>query len=436
MIPRIVKPRCAALGLAVVVCLLGLFSGIGRGQVVWPEAAPVDSVLVMRSGEVFQGRITKNGDRFVVHVPVGEVSLRASDVDFIAASLMEAYARKRERVQPDSAEEHAELAQWCQRQGLLEAAWREIGEARTLDPSLPMTALIQRRLEIAAQQNQAERSPGRMGDAPATSEDLDRLVRGMPPGTVEQFTQTIQPLLMNHCAASGCHSNFAPGKFSLLKVPAGRPPSRHLTQRNLIAVMQLIDGNQPAASPILTVPVRPHGGSKAAVFTDQQVAQYREMVNWVYRVTRPSATADHAVATSYEQESPLDPARLLPGAASSSSQPAELSTAESIRPSYSTKMRVTRSRSHDPVGHPAVAVPGKKNSEEPAGSPQEPRAVPGAEKPAADPFDPEVFNRQFAPPPVSPDQNAAAGPFPSPDAPPGNPQNLPEQPPHDGQPRQ
>ena len=139
----------AFLGLAVVVSLLGLLAGVGWGQVVWPEAVPADNVLVMRSGEVFQGRITKNGDRFVVHVPVGEVSLRASNVNYTCATLMDAYARQRERIQPDTAQDHAELAQWCQRQGLLEAAWREIAEAKTLDPTLPMIALIQRRLEIA-----------------------------------------------------------------------------------------------------------------------------------------------------------------------------------------------------------------------------------------------------------------------------------------------
>jgi hypothetical protein len=400
------------LGLAVVVSLLGHLAGVGRGQVVWPEAAPADNVLVMRSGEVFQGRITKNGDRFVVHVPVGEVSLRASDVDYTCATLMDAYARKRERIQPDSAQDHAELAQWCQRQGLLEAAWREIAEAKTLDPTLPMIALIQRRLEIAIQQSQAERSPGRTGDAPATAEDLDRLVRGMPPGTVEQFTQTIQPLLMNHCAASGCHSSFGTGKFSLLKVPAGRPPARHLTQRNLIAVMQLVDGNQPSASPILTVPVHPHGGSKAAVFTDQQVAQYREMVNWVYRVTRRPVPADHVVASSYEQIRP-------------SPEPTDPSTPESARPGYSAKMRGTRSRTYEPPARAATAAPGKKSPAEPAGSPKSERGAAGAEKPGADPFDPEVFNRQFAPPRAAPDQETAAGPFPASDILPANPQDPP-----------
>ena len=403
------------------VALLGVLSSVGRGQVVWPEAAPADNVLVMRSGEVFQGRITRNGDRFVFHVPVGEVSLRASDVDFIAASLMEAYARRRERIQPDSAQEHTDLAQWCQRQGLLEAAWRELAEAKTLDASLPMIALLERRLEIAVQQTQSERSPGRTGEAPATSEDLDRLVRGMPPGTVEQFTQTIQPLLMNHCAASGCHSTFVAGKFSLLKVPAGRPPSRHLTQRNLIAVMQLVDGDQPEASPILTVPIHPHGGSKAAVFTDQQVAQYREMVNWVYRVTRGPGTADHAVAASYEQEARLAPARTSPGAVSPSQEPGEPSLLDSIRSGYSAKMRVTRSRTYDASGRPAASASGKKNSVAPAGSPKAPGA--GPEKAGVDPFDPEVFNRQFAPPRSGPGQEATAGPFPAPDSAPDHPQN-------------
>jgi hypothetical protein len=416
-----------SMGLAVVVSLLGLLSDAGWGQVVWPEAAPVDNVLVMRNGEVFQGQVTRNGDRFVVHVPVGEVSLRASDVDFTSASLVEAYARKRERIQPDSAQDHAELAQWCQRQGLLEVAWREIGEAKAIDASLPMIALIQRRLEIAIQQSQSGRSPGRAGDAPATAGDLDRLVRGMPPGTVEQFTQTIQPLLMNHCAASGCHSSFGNSKFSLLKVPAGRPPSRHLTQRNLIAVMQLVDANQPAASPILTVPIRPHGGSKAAVFTDQQVTQYREMVNWVYRVTHSPAPPDRAVAASYEQEGRPDAPRLSPGALSPSLQPAEPSTADSTRPGYSAKMRVARSRTHDTSGRTAATAPGKKNSGEPAGSSKAAPGAAGPEKPGVDPFDPEVFNRQFAPPPPGPSQDAGAGPFPTPDLPRGDPQNPPDQ---------
>jgi hypothetical protein len=373
-------------------------------------------VLVLRSGEVFQGRITKSGDRFVVHVPVGEVSLRASDVDFTSASLEEAYARKRERIQPDCAQDHAELAQWCQRQGLLDAAWREIGEAKAIDASLPVIALIQRRLEIAIQQSQSERSPGRAVDAPATAEDLDRLVRGMPPGTVEQFTQTIQPLLMNHCAASGCHSNFGNSKFTLLKVPVNRPPSRHLTQRNLIAVMQFVDGNRPAASPILAVPVRPHGGCKAAVFTDQQVAQYREMVNWVYRVTHVPAPADRALAASYEQVSPSLP-------------PQDPSTPDATRPGYSAKMRATRSRPNDAPGRAAVAAPGKKNpAAEPAGSSKVERGAAGTEKPAVDPFDPEVFNRQFAPPLPAPGQGATAGPFPTPDVVRGDPQTPPDRP--------
>jgi hypothetical protein len=358
----------------------------------------------------------------VVHVPVGEISLRASDVDFTAPTLLDAYARKRERIQPDSAQDHVELAQWCQRQGLLEVAWREIGEAKAIDPSLPMIPLVQRRLEIAIQQSQAEKSSARQVDSPATAEDLNRLVHGMPPGTVEQFTQTIQPLLMNHCAASGCHSSLGSGKFHLLKVPSGQPPSRHLTQRNLIAVMQLIDANQPAASPVLTVPLRAHGGSKAAVFTDQQEAQYREMVRWVYRVTRLPVPAERAVAASYEEEEQSPPARVSAGGGSPGG--------ESARQGYSAKIRTVRSRLHDAAGRPAPAA--KKIADEQAGAS---KAVPGAPapgKPAADPFDPEVFNRQFAAPPPTAAPGQPAGPFPATETPRGDPQHSADRPKSDG----
>jgi hypothetical protein len=431
MAPRIVKSYGVFSVPAVLAFLLGGLAGVGWGQVVWPEKAAgsgdnADNVLVMRNGEVFQGRITRNGDRFVVHVPVGEVSLRVSDVDFTAPTLLDAYARKRERIQPDSGQDHVELAQWCQRQGLLEVAWREIGEAKAIDPSLPMIPLVQRRLEIAIQQSQAEQSSTRQVDSPATAEDLNRLVRGMPPGTVEQFTQTIQPLLMNHCAASGCHASLGSGKFHLLKVPSGQPPSRHLTQRNLIAVMQLIDANEPSASSLLTVPLRAHGGSKAAVFTDQQEAQYREMVRWVYRVTRLPAPADRAVAASYEEEERSPPARVSPGGGS----PSAPAGSESARQGYSAKMRTVRSRLHDAAARTAPAA--KKNAAEQAGAS---KAVPGAPapgKPAADPFDPEVFNRRFASPPATAAPDQPAGPFPSLDAPRGDPQHPADRPKSDG----
>jgi hypothetical protein len=387
----------------------------------------------MRNGEVFQGRVTRSGDRFVVHVPVGEVSLRASDVDFTAATLLDAYARKRERIQPDSAQDHLELAQWCHRQGLLEVAWREIGEAKAIDASLPMIPLVQRRLEIAIQQSQSERSAARTSDAQATAEDLNRLVRGMPPGTVEQFTQTIQPLLMNHCAASGCHSSLGTSKFHLLKVPAGQPPSRHLTQRNLIAVMQLIDASQPAASPVLTVPLRAHGGSKAAVFTDQQEVQYREMVQWVYRVTRLAAPADHAVAVSFEQEDRPEAAHTSSGRVAPLSRQVEAAGAESNRQGYSAKIRAMRSRLHEASERTAAAGPAKKNAAEPAGAS---KAAPGGAGPGktdADPFDPEVFNRQFAPPPAArPAQVQPTGPIPSSDPPPGDPPNAADRPKSEG----
>jgi hypothetical protein len=137
------------------------------------------------------------------------------------------------------------------------------------------------------------------------------------------------------------------------------------------------------------------------------------MVNWVYRVTRQAAPADHAVAASYEQ--------VLPSSAA-----VEPSAADSTRLGYSAKMRAARSRSHDAPARTAVAAPGKKSPAEPAGSSKVAPAAAGPQKPAADPFDPEVFNRQFAPPPPNPAQGAAAGPFPAPDMPRGDPQNPPD----------
>ena len=189
------------------------------------------------------------------------------------------------------------------------------------------------------------------------------MVRGMPSGAMEVFTQTIQPMLTNTCTASGCHGPNAEDSFRLLRIPSGRPPSRRLTQRNLHAVVQFIDWEDPSNSQLLTAPIKPHGTSRTAVFTDRQVQQYQELVRWVYLVAlgkkiEPERPKNVIAATHMEGRLP--------------------------RPAVAPA-------SHElPLDEGAMPLP------------QGDEVVPATGKMPVDAFDPEAFNRRFAPQPPAP----------------------------------
>jgi hypothetical protein len=124
-----------------------------------------------------------------------------------------------------------------------------------------------------------------------SNDELDRMVRGLPHKAVENFTQSVQPILMNNCTSAACHGPQSTTGLRLQRIPTGQSVGRRLTQRNLYAVMQYIDGSNPLGSRFLTAPIAPHGTAKTSVFTPQQVMQYKRLVDWVTLIY-PAAIPD------------------------------------------------------------------------------------------------------------------------------------------------
>ena len=352
-----------------------------------PEAQ--EGILLLRNGQTLTGKIARSGDRYYVAINGGEISVRSSEVEMACRSLDEAYQQKRSRIQQDNIRDHLELAQWCQQQGLLGAAAQELADAMAIDPTHPMIPLVDRRLKLAVLGPQKADRPANPADRPPTNEELDRLVRGMPPGTVETFTQTIQPMLMNNCTASGCHGPGPQQGFSLLRAPTGRPPSRRLTQRNLLATIQLINRSDPASSLLLSAPTRPHGTAKAPIFTDHQLTQYQQLVDWVYSVAQMSSP----VSPGKHREPARRPSRVFPAGHTAPLSPEERTFPPStlnplvprVSPSPGAAGLTPGASERNPAGRPAPKSPLN-------------RAQPIPTSPPADSLDPEVFNRQFAPP--------------------------------------
>ena len=239
-------------------------------------------VLLLRNGEMLEGKITPAGDRYDVVLPAGVLHVKASEVEFVGADVEACFRRRREGIDADKIHDHLTLADWCLRHSLYENASAQLAAAKQLDPAHPKIGLLERRLQMALEPATAtSRSVPVASDQP-TTDDLDRMVRGMPPGSVEAFTNSVQPVLLNRCSNANCHGPNSTTDFKLLRTPTGRTTSRRTTQRNLHAALSAIDRLHPDESKLLIVPLKAHGGSKAPIFTSRQAAQFRPLIEWVF----------------------------------------------------------------------------------------------------------------------------------------------------------
>ncbi len=368
------------------------------------DVTPRHGVLLLHNGEVIQGAIIRSGDFYHVVVAGGEIRVKALHVETRCNDLEEGYRFKRSNLRLGTAADHLRLGQWCERHGLLDRAEEELAAAVALEPNHPMADLLRRRIEIARRPPSDSPPAAGPNDEAVSAEDLDRLIRGLPPGVVESFARDVQPVLLNHCTASGCHGPQDRETFSLMRAPAGRAPSRRVTQRNLHAVLQTIDREHPMKSPLLNVPLAPHGSSEAPIFGRNQVDQYRRLVVWVEQAAR-------AGAISKPEKLAQDPSRVVQAVAGDEGgqvraavafEPAERASqprnllprawpfaARTASPNIAPQVSSVKSRrgfDEEDRSKPVRQTP--ERSEAKTGDP-----LPGFRP--RDPFDPEIFNRQF-----------------------------------------
>jgi hypothetical protein len=306
-----------------------------------PVAAPDQELVLLRNGEVLKGRVLRDEGCYRIALSDGEVRVRLSEAELVCRSLDEAYEFKRNRLALGRAEDHLDLAEWCLRQELPGYAAKEIAAAMALDPQNPRIEFLDRRLRQLLETP----PPGpaeKVAETPlVTNADLDRLVHGMPPGTVEAFTSTIQPLIMNSCATSGCHGPGSKSSYVILRIPSDRTNTRRLTQRNLESTVQMLDYQNPQQSRLLTAASRAHGTARSAIF-DPQTVKYRQLYSWIVLVTQKAPGAPDLS----EQPATVG----LPGSSAKNlnqaGDPPALSDPEvrATRPSY--RSRVARSSTH------------------------------------------------------------------------------------------
>jgi hypothetical protein len=387
--------RVALISLAGILCCCRLAAVWGANP---PQVA--EQLVMLRNGEILRGHVTRQDDHYQVSIADGELRLRAVDVDLICQTLEQAYQARRARLTVGRADDHLDLADWCLRQGLPGEAARELSSALALEPGNPRIGLIDRRLQEALAPPAAPTATKITTGPRVTDEDLDRMLRALPPVAIESFTTSIQPLLISSCAAAGCHGSANKGNYSLIRVPADRFSSRRLTQRNLHATLSWVDFQNPQQSRLMAVVSQPHGTVTSGVF-DAQGSKYRQLLIWVGMVTqKPVWESDIASQPATIRPAAVNPAepgisRINPAFAHSSPPsdgggtwpsdeiPATAAADADTRPVHA---------SHHFRPAKAAATP----SSTATATRSEGAAVAKRPPSGADPYDPESFNRQFA----------------------------------------
>jgi len=337
--------------------------------------APQEGALLLRNGNVLQGTIVRSGDRYYVSIRGGQLVVKAGEVRFLCRDLNEAYLRQQKGVVEDQIGDRLKLAQWCLRNRLFDEAADELVAAKSIDADNRRLAMLERQLKFARRKPLRKATPVLTETVPSPDE-LARLIRGMPSGTVHEFAKSIQPLLINGCSTSHCHTERSTSKFKLLRTLANRPPSRRLTQRNLHSTLMLLDLNDVSSSRLLTTLLKPHGGMKAPIYTDPNAPGYQRLVQWCEEVANRSAA-------SAPQEVRQRTAPLLQRSAGSAA--AGNSRETSGKPSARTARGPAKAK------RPSIDDPLHQERKPPTDPPSEK----SARLAPRDEFDPEIFNRRY-----------------------------------------
>lgn len=345
-----------------------------------------ESTLVLLSGEVIQGEVSQLDDRYLVVLPTGRIFVPVSNVEVVCKSMAEAYRFRRSKMGQGQAQDHAELAQWCQRHGLDSEAQEQLQIAKRLDPNHPIVGLVERRLTVAKRSPKAtstEETP-----TEPTPQQLADFAAGLPYGTVETFTRVVQPLLINRCATAGCHTDRSDNEFRLERSRPGTPLGQTSTHRNLLATLKLVDSTAPEQCELLRPTKCPHRLSTDAVLSLSKTGQYRFLVAWVSLLAQRTAGLASAPVVARQKL----PSTIRTGPAESPDLQAE------------------------PVGGESLADRATKAIETPVTDTVDDSVMPAAHVQSADPFDPALFNSRYgtSPPVTVAPENDDKVPVPSP----------------------
>jgi hypothetical protein len=411
---------------------------------------PRRSALLLKSGRVIEGHISESDSHIVVQRSGVRVQVPKADIEFVGDDPDAVYRYKARAVADEDVEGHIRLAEWCLQVNLYDGAIEQLeiaGESR------PQTARVQALLDTA---HRSARNAGRRVETPSTAAPDSGSARvhaayqhEVAAPLLSNFSVQIQPMLTRTCATAGCHDSAHTGPLVLQRSPRA---VAKLTQQNLRSVLGQLDLDEPDSSPLLAFAVRPHGRAASPLAKGASDPAFITLVEWVRAVSRkgpakpaePARIPDELSANAEklpEQPVPVKPTAIEPASATLEREIGHVRAkleeiagngrVHSNRPLAPTPSRIragmiptapgstamknapppiTEGQSAPtirPATTPASGGEPAKPANVTAPAPQDRRPIANTAGPIAgsgrydpvDPFDPEVFNRQWGPRP-------------------------------------
>ena len=354
------------------------------------------TVIVLRTGQVLTARIEPELGGYALYLPTGRTMVPYDQVWTAATSVSDAYARIVSTRQNPTTNERLELARWCFQNDLPEEARVELSAALQLEPTRPKARMLLHHLEQSLQRK------GRLANPEAAAKPTAAQVTGGRSGigglstrSSSDYVRVIQPILMHRCGNAACHGTTSDNAFRLLPTSTTQA-GRSSTSANLTAVLQLIDASAPDTSPILTASQVPLGPHRTAWQGRAGAENFTTLRDWVRAVSAElPASSSVAVQTA---TSPRPENHPLVAAVPA---PLDLTLPQPVS-SHSPAGAVVPIRDASVITAGGVVPPDGKLSHSTGSAPG---AVSASEaflqrilsESAADPFDPEEFNRMMHP---------------------------------------
>ncbi len=266
-----------------------------------PETA--DGLLVLRNGNVIEGRVTRLAEYFRVELEHGQLQVRVDQVEMFCETLDEAYHRRREMRVGSMVDSHVELAAWCLRHELLEFASHELFEARAVDPHHRKLSRLERQLNQALQREiKSPKLP--MKQVVASVEQADTsAIKQAPRWARVLFVRKIQPILAKSCA-TGCHQPDSSRQWQLNRLATDGAGHPEATKLNLASVLKQIEFQNAADSPLLRFAHTTHASGASKPLPAYQLQMFRAWVEQLAMAdTSTSATAQQTAESPTEKSS-------------------------------------------------------------------------------------------------------------------------------------
>jgi len=248
-----------------------------------------DGLLITNTGKVIRGKISVLKNGYAVEMPSGAtVSYPFSTIICEAKSLREAYRKQREAMTRPTAGQHVRLAQWAFKQNLFAEAEREIHSALNLQPNNQQAKRLLKHFDKRKMKDSeyVDEHQKKMRDKLLIDRAFSKgePLGGLSPELAQEFASIIEPLLINRCSNASCHGVSVAHEFHLQRKWNMRGNTRHITGKNLEAVLKQINSTRPDKSPLITKLNGKHGFRKKNVFNGTLAEkQKRILQNWTMR---------------------------------------------------------------------------------------------------------------------------------------------------------